>query len=36
MMLSAVTETIKKNINHNYIYFFCVVWVINVSKYIDL
>jgi hypothetical protein len=34
MRPSAVTRTFKKNIHHNYIYFFCVVWVLNVSKII--
>jgi hypothetical protein len=36
-MLSAVTGTIKKNIQTATMHIFsCVVWVLNVSKYIDI
>jgi hypothetical protein len=31
-----VTGTIKKNIQTTTIYIFCVVWVLTVSKYIDI
>jgi hypothetical protein len=31
-----VAGTIKKNIQTTTIYIFCVVWVLTVSKYIDI